>query len=657
MKHKITILIIALITVFPIWADSDITAPQNELTMFRNMASTGQPGASAYQSLYRAAQGFISAINGERSGSETYSLCKIALKEIFPKLADAAYFYAAQSNQEEVLKFACIYVDVSLLPCMGNENLRTSPRFGTLANLAATNLFNRRQYDRSIAYFQAYLESGETSARELAFEGLGRCYHEQKLYGQAANICYQASKIYPTNWNILVIGIESAGHNGNDPEMGEMLDLALRLQPNHVGLLEYQGKLFERQRMYEKAAQSFARLCALPGATLDHITHLGFDYYNAATLAYNRAKSNGSKTEMAHAKNLYNNAAPQLQTVLTNTPYAANVARALAFCYSVNQDATRLEEANRVLGSLNAPKVDFGSLPNIVQNYTPSADLNDTTNSVTKAIANGEPEKLISDVDIDIPVTGISNQNTFAIIIANENYSSHLSSKVDYAIHDGEIMAEYCRKVLGIPEDRIKYFPDASYLKMRNAIRDMKELSALKPGKLNVIFYYAGHGMPDQIGENSYIMPIDSDGRDPETMFSLEKLYADFDNMKARNVTVFLDACFSGQGRDAKTVYSARFVARDAADVVAKGNTVVFSAGTGLQVSNPYKEKGHGFFTYFLLKALQESKGRISLSDLHKELETNVAFEVRNKLGAQQTPTVKASDALGSTWRARTLLD
>ncbi|MDE7410905.1 MAG: caspase family protein [Paramuribaculum sp.] len=657
MQYKILISLILFFTTFKAWGAIDLSASQTNLMNFRNIVSSRNPDDKAYQSLYAAAQGFTSAVAGERSDSEIYTKCKIALKEIYPRLADAAYYYASKGNQEEVLKYACMYVDVAIQPCLSKDSLMLSPRFGTLANLAATNMFNRRQYDSSIRYFEAYLESKDPASREIAFEGLSRCHFEQKAYGAAANIAYQGAIEYPNNWNILVIGIEAAGYNGNDLEMGELLEKALRLQPEHIGLLEYQGKLYERQRKYDKATHSFARLCALPGATLDHITHLGFDCYNAATLIYVRAKKNGDERAMNEAKMLYKKSAAQLQTVLNNTPYAANVARALAFCYSVNNEAVRLEETNRVLNNLNVPKVDYSALPTLVQSYTPSLNYATAAQSTTVDIANGVEEKIISDVDINIPTVGLLNENTLALIISNENYANKVTSKVDFALRDGEMMVEYCKKVLGIPEDRVKYYPDATYLNMKQAFSNIKDLTDIKPGMFNVIFFYAGHGMPDQIGENSYLVPIDSDGRNPESMFALDKLYADFDKMKTKNITVFLDACFSGQGRDGRSIYSARYVARDAADVAAKGHTVVFSAGTGSQLANPYKEKGHGFFTYFLLKALQESRGKITLETLSQKLSENVAFEVQNKLGATQTPTVKASEALGSTWKSRNLFD
>ncbi len=241
-SHRLNTLILALGVFFASFAQntevgSRLNSAKALHDIYRQQASAGM-GESTYQAAYNAAKEYIAAIDEFRATDPEFGECKQALMELFPKLGDGAYFYASKSNQEEVLKFACAYVDVSILPCMSNEGLKNSHTYGTLANLAATNLYNRRKYDQSISYFQAYLESNEETARENAFEGLARCYFEQQKYAMAASIANQGSKIFPNNLNLLLIGIESAGYNGNDPEMEQMLTLALQLKPEHCGLRE-----------------------------------------------------------------------------------------------------------------------------------------------------------------------------------------------------------------------------------------------------------------------------------------------------------------------------------------------------------------------------------------------------------------------------------
>lgn len=647
ISTALSILIIAL-------AAAAKSNPKADLEAFRSASANGTPGVSAYESLYRAFEGYSRLAATVEPRSDMERQCRSALLEIYPRLADGAYFYASANDKEAVLKFACAYVDVSLVPFLDSDDLQRSSQYPVLSNLAATNLYNRRDYERSIRYFQAYLESGDPTNRERAFEGLARCYFEKKDYGYAANICHQATQFYPRNWNLLVIGIESAGHNGNDNEMGQMLSRAIALQPSHKGLWEYQGKLHERRKQYADAAAAFERVCAGGNASLDQYSHLAFNYYNAATLLYTKARSEGRATTEANA--MFKKAAPLLKTVLDSKPYAANVARALAFCYSATSDATRLQEANNTLASLHSPTVDFGALPTLERNYTPSVELNPVSAAETTSIARGEPDRLIADVDINIPETGLKRNNTCVVIISNEEYYNRDIPKVDFARRDGEIFREYCRKTLGVPDEQIHFCTDAPMGIMKKEVDYLQRRCSIDPGKVDVIFYYAGHGLPNPTESRSYLLPYDGENGDYSTCYDLEHLYAQFDAMNARSVTVFLDACFSGRRRGDGMISAGRYVHKKEADVKAKGNTVVFSAASSDEAALPYDEKGHGMFTYHLLKILQESRGDITLDELGRRLSHDVSLKVMN-MNKKQTPNVHAAAGLGSSWKSRRLID
>lgn len=634
--------------------NASLTSARDQMEIFRRQISNGRPDAKGYQALYNASEIYSEISKTADFNSSEFNECKQVLIEIFPRLADGAYYYAAIGDQEKVLEFACAYVDVSLLKCMASANIQNSKQYSTLSNLAATNLYNRRQYDRSIKYFSAYLESGDIAAQENAFEGLARCYFETKQYGYAANICYQGSQRYPSNMNMLLIGIESCGHNGNDAEMEPMLQKALAMQPNHRGLLEYQGKMYERMNRYEEAAGSYSKLVSLQPSNLDYVCHLGFNYYNAATLAFTAAKNNGGSTNSA--SRLFGLAAPHLRAVLDNSPYAANVARALALCYSQTNDAVRLKEANNALASMHSKPIDLSALPTLERNYNPSPELNPVSQDATASIANGE-DNMLSDVDINIPETNLKRPNTYVVIIANENYKNTEVQKVPFAHRDGQIFGEYCKKVLGVSKEHIKFTKDATSSEMRSIIRDLGTRTNMDPDKLNIIFYYAGHGNPDIPNNKSYLVPTDVRANNFEECMALDKLYEQLDGMKARSVTVFLDACFSGATRTGQMMMSGRYVRKHQADVKPAGKTIVFSASSGEEAANAYNDQKHGYFTYFLLKALQESRGNISFAELKDHLERKVrtcAFDVESKI---QTPSFQCPDALIPTINDRRLID
>ena len=245
-----------------------------------------------------------------------------------------------------------------------------------------------------------------------------------------------------------------------------------------------------------------------------------------------------------------------------------------------------------------------------------------------------------------------------ALIIANENYQ--FVAPVASALHDGEVFAEYCEKTLGIPKTRIRHYSDASLGVVQRAMADLRNMvGALNASNndVNVIVYYAGHGMPDEATKDAFLLPVDGDAQISETCFALSRLYKELDEMNATNVMVFLDACFSGATRDGSMVVAARGIARVPKKQGLTGKVAVFSATSEDQTAMPYNEKGHGMFTYFLLKRLQETEGNVSLVDLKDYLNENVARHSTIVNRKDQTPTVLASPAASAEWDSWKLID
>lgn len=255
----------------------------------------------------------------------------------------------------------------------------------------------------------------------------------------------------------------------------------------------------------------------------------------------------------------------------------------------------------------------------------------------------------LADVDTNIPSGAQAANNTFAVIIGNENYSQ--VSKVPYALNDAKIFATYCQKTLGLPQKNIKTYTDATFGILLSAVDNIKKIAEAYKGNLNVIFYYAGHGLPNEDSKDAFLLPVDADGRNTAACYATNKLYEELAGLGAKSVTVFMDACFSGAQRGEGMLASARGVAIKPRDVEPKGNMVVFSAASADETAYPYTEKGHGLFTYFLLKKLQESKGNATLGELGSYIREKVSQESIVTNGKSQTPTVVSSAALGDGWK------
>lgn len=258
-----------------------------------------------------------------------------------------------------------------------------------------------------------------------------------------------------------------------------------------------------------------------------------------------------------------------------------------------------------------------------------------------------------SDVDMNIPETNIPNTKTFAVIIANENYTN--VAEVPMARSDGRTFSTYCKKTLGLPESNVRYYENASYGTMINAMNDIRSIAAAYAGDIQIIFYYAGHGIPNETTRDAFLLPIDADGRSTEVCYPLSRLYGELGKLKARSVLVFLDACFSGAKRDGGMIASARGVALKAKKEAPQGNMIIFSAASDDETAFPYMEKGHGLFTYFLLKKLQETAGDVTLSELTDYVTSNVKQQSVVINRKSQTPVVSPAVTMTGSWKSMKL--
>ena len=262
-----------------------------------------------------------------------------------------------------------------------------------------------------------------------------------------------------------------------------------------------------------------------------------------------------------------------------------------------------------------------------------------------KSVATGK-----SDVDTNIPSSGIVNDKTFAVIVANEKYQS--VTEVDYAENDGNMFREYCHKTLGVPEKNIHFVPNATLVNMWAQVDWLESIAKAYDGDASLIFYYAGHGIPDEGTRDAYLLPVDGSGSNVKTGYKLSELYSSLSKFPTRQTVVLLDACFSGAERTGDMLVAARGVALKSKKEVPKGNLIVFSAASEDETAYQYTDKGHGLFTYFLLKKLKETKGDVSLGDLAAYVQEQVYRHSVIENSKSQTPTVIPSSELSGDWAA-----
>ncbi|HCC28941.1 MAG TPA: hypothetical protein DEQ03_02615 [Marinilabiliales bacterium] len=264
-------------------------------------------------------------------------------------------------------------------------------------------------------------------------------------------------------------------------------------------------------------------------------------------------------------------------------------------------------------------------------------------------------EKLVSDVDTAIPVTGIVNEMRFALIFGNEDYNSYQTGleaemNVDFAVHDAEVFKEYAQNVLGVPASNIMFIKNAKTLDMNRELKRFNSLIKNTKGQGEFFVYYAGHGFPDEKTKEPYLVPVDVSGTDLEFAIKLTDFYKKLSEHPSKRVTVFLDACFSGGGRE-MGLLAARAVKVKPKENQVSGNIVVFSASTGEQSSLPYKDKGHGMFTYYLLQKMKESQGNITYQELSEYLNSTVSIRSVIVNSKEQSPQTNISSDIIGTWK------
>ena len=263
---------------------------------------------------------------------------------------------------------------------------------------------------------------------------------------------------------------------------------------------------------------------------------------------------------------------------------------------------------------------------------------------------------LKSDVDQNIPVTDKKYPYRFALIIGNEDYSSHqmdLASEVDvaFARNDARAFREYAAKTLGLPRRNIIYLEDVTAGRMSQGIHKLNLLAKNSGGKAELYFFYAGHGLPHEQTQEPYLLPVDVSGKNIESGLPLKAVYEKLSEHPCRRVTVFLDACFSGGARE-QGLLATRSVKIEPLESNLKGNLIVFAASSGIQSALPYREKQHGFFTYYLLKKFKSSAGDLTYQELADYLKEKVSLESVLVNDKEQHPHVNVSPAIAEQWKS-----
>ena len=280
-------------------------------------------------------------------------------------------------------------------------------------------------------------------------------------------------------------------------------------------------------------------------------------------------------------------------------------------------------------------------------------------------------EVSLSDVDVDIPKSQ-RKVNGYALVIGNEDYASYqsdldVSQNVPFAAQDAESFKNYLNIMYDIPKENIILLINATYGEMSQSISKFKKLMEFDGEDNNFVFYYSGHGMPDESTNDPYIMPVDISGYTVNQAISLNSLLSDFSKANYNSCTLFIDACFSGVSRSPEPLIKVKGVGKWKIkksgsstksfydfDLTTDSNInkssfvnpnigkrmVLFSSSSGDETSLTDEKNQHGLFTYHLLSKLKQSKGDITIQELFKYINNKVGVESILNYNKQQTPEI-----------------
>jgi formylglycine-generating enzyme required for sulfatase activity len=275
------------------------------------------------------------------------------------------------------------------------------------------------------------------------------------------------------------------------------------------------------------------------------------------------------------------------------------------------------------------------------------------------AVSAGTQQAAIDDADHPIK-TSQRNPNAVAVVVGISHYHNPDLPQVDFALRDAEAMRQLLTLTLGYPESRVLVRTDASatLAQLKPLIR--QELRAkVVPGKSDVFVYYSGHGAPNAETKEGFLIPYDYDPSyrpTSDSAYPLKELYQDLAALKARSVTVVLDACFSGQS-DAQQDGKGGMVLKDASpafievknSIVELPNELVVTASGAQEIATWDRQHQHGLLTYYFLHALHgeaaDEQGRVTVERLKEYLQEKVPRAAEELRHRKQMPQVVAVDS------------
>lgn len=197
---------------------------------------------------------------------------------------------------------------------------------------------------------------------------------------------------------------------------------------------------------------------------------------------------------------------------------------------------------------------------------------------------------------------------------------------VPFADRSAKQFAEMAQVLLGAQKENVIVLTDAEATsgRLRGRLRTL--LNRLGPED-QLLFYYAGHGVPSKDGGSTYLLAQDGGpGSYEEPDLKLSQIYTAIARSKVGKAKMFIDACFSGRSDKDAIVFEgvAPLVVKQNQTIPDSQRLAILTAGRGDQFSNQDKATGHRLFSYHLMRLLMEDGLKLEIAQVHKRLRERV---------------------------------
>ncbi|MFQ5638211.1 MAG: caspase domain-containing protein [bacterium] len=256
--------------------------------------------------------------------------------------------------------------------------------------------------------------------------------------------------------------------------------------------------------------------------------------------------------------------------------------------------------------------------------------------------------KISNFVDINhVVVAKTKRPKSVGVVLGIENYK--YLPPAPYAVHDAQLMKKYFERRLGVEEVVLYKEDEISGFIFDDIFNpDYGELQkAVLKGKTELFVYYSGHGIPNKTGDETYLFPVDGKiERLAQQGYSLTRFFRNLNSLGAKNVTVILDACFSGASRYSEQINQQNLIAAKGLMIKLEKpwlnykNFTIINSSAENETSLGFDKSKTGLFTYYLAAALRgeadfDKNHLITLGELKRYVTRNVIDTSKKFLGIQ----------------------